>query len=288
MPLRSRSPLAPVTTTLLAAALLAAGAAPMHAQDPAPRGGSHAVEGAEIHYEEHGSGPPLVLLHGFMGCADTWEPHVARLAEHYRVIVPELRGHGRSTNPAGTFTHRQSARDVLALLDRLGVGRFSALGISSGGMTLLHAATSQPERIERMVLIGATSYFPEQAREIMRGSTSLEAMPPEVLDQFRGCASRGDDQVRELLGIFHGFRDSVDDMNFTAPYLARVRAPTLVVHGDRDEFFPVEIPVGMYDAIPESYLWIVPNGDHVPIYGRRAEPFVSEVLAFLRGEWDRR
>jgi pimeloyl-ACP methyl ester carboxylesterase len=61
----------------------------------------------------------------------------------YQVIVPDLRGHGRSTNPAAAFTHRQAAADVLALLDRLGLQRVKAMGISTGGMTLLHMATQR-------------------------------------------------------------------------------------------------------------------------------------------------
>ena len=63
----------------------------------------------------------------------------------------DLRGHGHSTNSESTFTHRKAARDVFLLLEKLGVGHFSAMGMSSGGMTLLHMATSQPERIDSSV-----------------------------------------------------------------------------------------------------------------------------------------
>jgi pimeloyl-ACP methyl ester carboxylesterase len=72
------------------------------------------------------------------------------------LIVAELRGHGYSTNPTNTFTHKEAAGDVLLLLDKLGIDRFSAMGMSSGGMALLHMATSQPKRIDAMVLISAT------------------------------------------------------------------------------------------------------------------------------------
>jgi pimeloyl-ACP methyl ester carboxylesterase len=76
------------------------------------------------------------------------------------VIIPDLRGHGWSTNPAKTFTHRQSAADVLALLDHLALKRVRAMGISTGGMTLLHVATRQTDRIDAMVLIGADVILP--------------------------------------------------------------------------------------------------------------------------------
>ena len=75
---------------------------------------------------------------------------------------------------------------------------------------------------------------------------------------------------------FRGFKDSYDDMNFTPPYLLDDRARTLIVHGDRDEFFPVNIPVEMYRAIPKSFLWIVPNGGHVLVYGDNRAAFTEE------------
>ncbi len=70
-------------------------------------------------------------------------------------------------------------------------------------------------------------------------------------------------------------------MNLTSPYLATIKARTLIVHGDRDEFFPVDIPVEMYKAIPGSQLWIVPNGDHVPIYDARTPEFLRVTRQFL-------
>lgn len=274
---------------LLALAVLILWALPrLEAQRVGGQARSFRVNDAELYVETRGSGPPLVLLHGFLGCGAVWSPFVERLAAEYQLIIPDLRGHGRSTNPGGRFTHRQTARDLLALLDQMGLARVRALGISSGGMTVLHAALLAPERFEAIGLIGATTHFPPEARTIMQQSSSLEAMPPEVLEEFRGCASRGDGQLRELLQIFHGFKDSVDDMNLTAADLQQLKARALIIHGDRDEFFPVQIPVDAYRAIPRAYLYVIPNGDHVPIYGPRAEPFRNEVLAFLRGDWERR
>lgn len=241
-----------------------------------------AVNDIEMAYRDVGNGEPLVLLHGFLSCADeAWAPFVEPLSARYRLIIPDLRGHGHSTNPAGTFTHRQSASDVLALLDELEVTRFKAIGISSGAMTLLHIATRDPARVESMVLVGATSYFPEQARAMLRDVT-LESLPTEVEEMTRACATRGDKQVRQLVTQFHGFKDSYDDMTFTPPHLATITARTLIVHGDRDEFFPVEIAVELYRAIPAAELWIVPGGGHVPIYDPLV-PFAATALRFLNG-----
>jgi pimeloyl-ACP methyl ester carboxylesterase len=239
------------------------------------------INDIEMYYEEYGVGKPLVLLHGFGGCSQNWHPFAAELSEHYRLIVVDLRGHGYSTNPGNSFTHREAASDVFLLLENLGVDHFSAMGISSGGMTLLHMATSQAGRIDSMVLISATSHFPDQARDIMRAA-SFDRMPLEVQEMYRECAKHGEEQIRQLITQFNAFNKNYDDMNFTAQSLSVITARTLIVHGDRDRFFPVEIPVSIYRSIPDAALWIIPGGDHVPIYDSMV-PFTSTVLRFLDG-----
>ena len=196
------------------------------------------VNGIELHYTLQGAGEPLLLLHGFGGCAANWNSIAGQLGQHYRLILVDMRGHGQSTNPSGKFSHAQSADDIRALLDALSIKQVRAIGFSSGGMTLLHLATSAPHRLSKMVLVSATTHFPDKARAILK-SASVETIPPPVLDIYRQCASRGEDQVRSLIGDFRAFGDSYDDMNFKPADLAKIEAPTLIVHGDRDEFFPV-------------------------------------------------
>ena len=98
----------------------------------------------------------------------------------------------------------------------------------------------------------------------------------------------GDKQVRNMLQNFYDFRNSYEDMNFTGPLLSTIKARTLIIHGDRDEFFPVEIPFEMYKYIPRSYLWIVPNGSHGPVGGEMKPVFEQTVLKFLGGEWEKK
>lgn len=247
-------------------------------------GHSIQINDIEMYYEEYGTGKPLVLLHGFGGCTQNWHPFTAELSKYYRLIVADLRGHGYSTNPENTFTHQEAANDVFCLLEKLGIGNFSAMGMSTGGMTLLHMATSQPGRIDSMVLISATSHFPDLAKAIMR-RVSFNTMPPDVKEMYRECAKRGDEQIHQLTAQFNALAKNDDDMNFTAQSLATINARTLIIHGDRDNFFPVEIPVNMYRSIPKSELWIIPGGDHVPIYDSTV-PFTLTALRFLDKEAD--
>jgi pimeloyl-ACP methyl ester carboxylesterase len=248
-------------------------------------GRTEQINGMQMYYETRGEGELLVLLHGFSGSGSNWEPFLGGLIGEYRLIIPDLRGHGRSTNPSMKFTFRQSALDVLALLDRMGVERFKAIGLSGGGKTLLHAATQQPSRVEAMVLISVAPYFPEEARSIMR-QVSPDNRTEEEWKFMREWHKHGDDQIRALWTQANAFKDSYDDLNFTAPYLSTITARTLIAHGDRDPFYPVDIAVEMYAAIPRSYLWIIPNGGHGPIFGDMADSFITTATAFLRGEWE--
>jgi pimeloyl-ACP methyl ester carboxylesterase len=121
----------------------------------------------------------------------------------------------------------------------------------------------------------------DQSRATIRG-IRREAFSAPFLAELRACTTRGDAQLDELLGQLHAFEGMRDDPNFTPADLARITAPTLVVHGDRDEFFPVDLAVGMYRHIPKAQLWIIPNGDHVPIYDPLV-PFADVALRFLQG-----
>jgi pimeloyl-ACP methyl ester carboxylesterase len=242
--------------------------------------------GMDMYYEIRGEGEPLVLLHGGGGIGSNWLLIFDQPPPGYRSIVPDLRGHGRSTNPSMEFTFRQSARDVFALLDSLGIERFKAIGMSLGAKTLLHMATQDPERVEAMVLVSATPYFPKEARAIMNTVTPDNRSEQEW-QQMRQWHKHGDEQIRAIWRQSNAFKDSYDDMNFTPPYLSTITARTLIVHGDRDPLYPLHVAVEMYDAIPDSYLWVVPNGGHGPIFGEMASHFGKTSLAFLGGEWNK-
>jgi pimeloyl-ACP methyl ester carboxylesterase len=91
------------------------------------------LNGIEMYYETEGTGKPLLLLHGGTGCQENWS-HAGRdqFAREYTIILPDARGHGRTTNPQKTITHRQCALDTLALLDYLGISKCRAIGVSMG------------------------------------------------------------------------------------------------------------------------------------------------------------
>jgi pimeloyl-ACP methyl ester carboxylesterase len=241
------------------------------------------LNGFLLHYEDRGSGEPLLLLHGGMGIGSDWRYIFPQDPEGYRVIEPDLRGHGRSTSPANTFTFRQSAADMLALLDLLAVQRVKAIGLSMGAKTLLHMATAQPDRIAAMVLVSATPHFPKELRAAASQFTedALARLPDADREALRKRHVHGDEQLRRLYEMTRSFATSHDDMAFTRAMLQAVTARTLIVHGDRDHLYPVELAIELFRGIPESALWVVPYGTHGPIFGANAAPFAAIALAHL-------
>lgn len=238
------------------------------------------LNGVELYFEVHGAGEPLLLLHGFSGSSQDWSSVTGEWGAHFQLIVPDLRGHGRSGTLAQPFRHADAATDMLALLDHLRIDRYKALGISGGGNVLLHMATRQPARLQAMVLVSATPYFPAQARPIMR--QYAENLPAAQWEVLRRRHPGGEAQIRAILASTQAFAGSYDDMSFTPPHLATIQACTLIVQGDRDPLYPVELSVEMARTIPRSSLWIIPNAGHGPVLGERWPEFLQTAAAFLK------
>jgi len=265
--------------------LLTLGLAAAAAAGEQETGQSLEVNGIDLHYRVIGEGEPLLLLHSGTQTGRMFDPFVEAFSANYRLIIPDLRGHGGSTNPEGIWTTRQFADDVFALLDHLEIDRIKAIGASAGAMTLLHMATQQPGRVEALIVIGAGTYLPVSCREVLAG-TDGEAFPDAVWERYRSIHHYGDDQIRSLFDWVASLAESYDDMTFTPARLATVSARTLIVHGDRDYCFPASMAWDIYAAIPEAYLWVIPNGGHVPIDGPHAEAFSAAALDFLAGMWE--
>lgn len=241
------------------------------------------LNGIAMYVERHGAGTPLLLLHGGGGIGQNWRLIFEAPPPGYELIIPDLRGHGQSTNPKGTFTCRQLALDVLALMDACRIERFQAMGLSLGAKTLLHVATQQPARVESMVLVSAAPYFPEATRALMRAA-AITTHDDAERERMRRWHVNGDDQVGAMWDMPRQFADDYEDMNFTAPRLGQIRARTMVVHGDRDVLYPVTLAAELHAGIPGSHLWVIPNGGHGPVFGEMAPLFARTALAFLR-EW---
>jgi pimeloyl-ACP methyl ester carboxylesterase len=243
------------------------------------------IDGTDLFLREDGDGEPLFLLHGLPGTGDDWA-HVFdldALSAEFRVVRPDARGHGRSTNPSGEFGFRRCALDLLALMDRLRIDRIRAVGMSLGAKTLLHVATEAPGRVEAMVLVSATPRFPDATRALMH-AVATHAHADDEWTAMRALHVHGDEQIRSLWRLPARLADDPNGMNFTPERLSTITARTLIVSGDRDSLYPVELAVELYRGIRNASLYVVPGGGHGPIVDTERARFAERALAFLRAK----
>ena len=241
--------------------------------------------GYRMHYGLFGdpAGEPLLWLHGWSGTGEDWKYIFKDPPTGFRLIGPDARGNGASTGFEGTHSFRQSARDTFALLDHLGVRRVKAIGLSGGGITLLHMATQQPERIDAMIAISAPPYFPEQARAIQR-QFSFASLTEVEQTAMRERSKGGEKQIEWLMEQTRAMAATSDDVKFTPALLGTITARTLIVFGDSDPLYPLRLALELRQSIPHSALWVVPNAGHGPVFGPNAARFVETATAFLRGQ----
>src|SRR5205814_3608026 len=175
--------------------------------------------GYRMHYGLFGdpAGEPLLWLHGWSGTGEDWKYIFKDPPTGFRLIGPDARGNGASTGFEGTHSFKQSARDTFVLLDHLGVRRVKTIGLSGGGITLLHMATQQPERIDAMIAISAPPYFPERARAIQR-QFSFASLTEAEQTAMRERSKGGEKQIEWLTEQTRAMAATTDDVQFTPAF----------------------------------------------------------------------
>ena len=193
------------------------------------------INGMSMYYETYGEedGKPIFLLHYWTHTSQLWKEHVEVLKNDFRVIVPDLRGHGKSQADLTDFEMQDSAEDILALMDHLGIEKMNGAGVSYGGFTLLHLAVLAPERVESMIVVGATHYWGPETRKFNE-SFAIKNMNEEAIENFSQRHENGREQFEMIMSKFNSFQNDYTSMNFTPPILSTIQAKTLIVMGDKD------------------------------------------------------
>jgi pimeloyl-ACP methyl ester carboxylesterase/putative sterol carrier protein len=266
------------------------------------RAGKHLLSSFDL-----GEGPPLVLLHGLGGTKLSWMPVLAPLAQGYRVVAPDLPGHGESAKPRASYSPRFYAGVVRSLLDEIGVGPAVLVGNSLGGRVALEIAVRAPGRVRGLVLLSpavAGLPFPHYTRLLRLVPTEFGALPvpwrrrlvhlgirqlfahpgrlppgayAAGVDEFIRVYRSGRARVA-LLSSMRGLMLDRTDRFWEAAQ--KVKARALIIHGERDRLVPARLGQVLASTMPRSELVMLPGVGHVPQF-EVPEITVDLVRSFL-------
>lgn len=211
---------------------------------------------ARMRYDERGAGDPVVLLHGGLTDSRCFTGNLDRLADTFRLYLPDRRGHGRTPDVPGPLTIELMARDTVAFLDQVVGGPARLVGYSAGGTVALRVAMLRPDLVQRLVLI-STAYDPVG---LIFGPSADGEIPDQLLDAYAEVSPDGRNHFRVVV------RKIVDAAATEPPVqradLAAVSAPTLVVAGD-DDLVTLDHTVTLFRSLTSAALAVVPNASHL-------------------------
>ena len=225
-----------------------------------PNGAYLDVAGVHTYYEVSGVGDPVVLLHGGMATAETFDAQVAELSRHYRVYVAERRGHGRTPDVPGPLTYDIMADDNAAFLCALDLAPAHLVGWSDGAAVGLLTAWRYPELVRKLVYIGQNV-----TRDGLRpkyqamSELSVEQLPPMLAEMYAAVSPDGPEHFKV---VFDRLRSSLtSDLPLPMERLGEVLTPTLVMMGD-DDIPSVEHAAAIHNRLADAQLAIVPGTSH--------------------------
>lgn len=242
-----------------------------------------ADDGTQINYELHGDGPgkeALLLLPGLLGAISSqWRPFLAPLAADFRVILPDLRGHGRSGNNAPTLQPEQMAQDLLGLLDHLRVNTVHVAGYSLGGYLGLMLYLNQPRRVRTLLMHATKFYWTRDAVLKMREQLNPDLMAEKVPSFANQLAEEHGSRWRLLSRQAADLVALLSERGVTEGMVTRVQIPVLVSVGDRDELVPLPEALRLSRVVPTGQLLVLPGTRH-PLASVKLVPLLPMMQAF--------
>ncbi|WAC54212.1 alpha/beta fold hydrolase [Gordonia sp. SL306] len=251
------------------------------------------LHGDRVAYRDAGDGDTLLLIHGMAGSSATWDAVIPALARRYRIIAPDLPGHGDSDKPRGDYSLGAFAAFLRDLLDEIGIDKVTVIGQSLGGGVAMQFTYQHPDYCERLVLIGSGGLGPDvnwmlrflaapgaelilpiiapkpvlRVGETVRSWASSAGIRSPRADQtWRAYASLSDAATRRA--FLRTLRAVVDHRGQAVSALNRLylnaELPTQLIWGDKDNIIPVAHGIAAHEAIPGSRLEILPGVGHYP------------------------
>ena len=260
------------------------------------------VNGAEIYFQDRGSGFPIVLVHAGIAHSEMWDPQVEYLAENYRVITYDLRGFGKSNPVPGKFAHYL---DLVSILNQLEIDRCILIGCSKGGGVVLDAALAAPEKVAGLVVVAGIAHGleldeepipPPQWEEAVKAfqdgdlARTNELEVQMWMDGYGQPVGRAEQHLREKIRQMNeialknekaavGATETVLEPK-AGGRLGELSAPVFFIHGDLDE--PIIIPAThkMVAEIPQASQVVIRDTAHLPNLEKPAE-FNQLIGAFI-------
>ena len=271
------------------------------------------INGIDLYYEEHGNGDPLLLIMGLAADSIAWMFQLPDFSQHYRTVVFDNRGVGRSSKPAGPYSIAQMAEDAAGLLDKTGIERAHVVGVSMGGMIAQELTLRHPERVRGLVL--ACTYAKPDAGVDQQLASSLAAFggsrgdngeiqvdlskvdPMMFFQQLLPTVFNAEFIMTELPKLMQVFGGALQygfsmeailaqvmatQTHDTLERIGQIKAPTLVLVGDSDLLIPCSNSDTLATKIPGAKLVKIPGGSHGFNF-ETPEVFNKAVLEFLAG-----
>ncbi|APU29333.1 3-oxoadipate enol-lactonase [Ectopseudomonas alcaliphila JAB1] len=251
-------------------------------------------DGCQLHYEEYGHGSPLLLVHGLGSSTRDWEYQIPVLAQHYRVLALDVRGHGRSDKPRETYRIADFAEDVAALIEHLQLPPVHLVGISMGGMIGFQLGVDRPELLRSLTIVNSgPEVKAKSARdwlEIAKRWTLSRLLSLDTIAKALGKLLFPKPQQAELRRKIEERWPQNDKRAYLASLdaiigwgvrerLDRITCPTLVISADHD-YTPVERKREYVAEMPNARLLVIENSRHATPLDQ-PERFNNALLAFL-------
>jgi len=258
------------------------------------------TNGINMYYEERGQGDPLVLIMGLGTEGSVWEEHVKAWEPHYRCILLDNRGTGRSDKPAGPYTTRMMADDAAGLMEALGIERAHVAGISMGGAIAQELVLNHPTQVRSVVLVSTWPSCSVYTANVFRAFNAVRAAatpaeftqmvqlwiyaPPYYGDPERVASLVEKQQAvaeRPVPQQAYAAQCEACITHDALNRLGRIQAPTLITVGDQDIFTPLAYSRAIHERVVGSELVVFPNCGHVH-HWEDLDRFNRTVLAFLQ------
>jgi len=234
------------------------------------------VNDIKMYYAIYGQGEPLIMLHGGLAHADVWGNQIPVFARHFKVIVADSRGHGRSTRSPQPYSYALMASDVIALMNHLGIDKAALVGWSDGGIIGLDIAMTHPERLTRLYAFGANYNI---------GGVRADVGSNATFNRYIAEIGKDYERLSPTPKEYDAFVKQIGVMWETQPdykpeQLAKITVPTMIADGEHDEAIKRAHTEEMARLIPGAKLEILPGVSHFAFW-QKPDAFNESVLDFL-------